>query len=174
MAYATKPKTGSSYEIELMDVATRHVTHLTKNTPKELSNERADLLARRQVHHLHAVARDRQRLQHFLVDLASGAEYEPDAARGAAQLLRCRYLARRQDRAHHLRRAQRLRQCGTAGYRVEEDRLADQRQVGDRSGRLCSRRQIADLDGECRRQHQHLLLRHCSDVAPQRCPSLRA
>ena len=38
IAYATKPKTGSSYEIELMDVATRHVTHLTKNTPKELSN----------------------------------------------------------------------------------------------------------------------------------------
>ena len=38
MAYATKPKTGASYEIELVDIATRHVTHLTKNTPKELSN----------------------------------------------------------------------------------------------------------------------------------------
>ena len=38
MAYATKPKTGSSYEIELMDVATRHVTYLTKNTSKDLSN----------------------------------------------------------------------------------------------------------------------------------------
>ena len=28
----------SSYEIELVNIATRHVTHLTKNTPKELSN----------------------------------------------------------------------------------------------------------------------------------------
>src|ERR1019366_7862966 len=40
IAYITKPKTGSSFEIELMDVATRHVRHLTKNTPKELSNTR--------------------------------------------------------------------------------------------------------------------------------------
>jgi TolB protein len=39
IAYVTKPKTGSSYEIELMDVATRHLRHLTKNSPKELSNE---------------------------------------------------------------------------------------------------------------------------------------
>ncbi len=38
IAYITKPKTGSSFEIELMDVATRHVRHLTKDTPKELSN----------------------------------------------------------------------------------------------------------------------------------------
>ena len=54
IAYATKPKTGSSYEIDLMDVATRHVRHLTKNTPKELSNEQPYFLARRQVHRLHA------------------------------------------------------------------------------------------------------------------------
>src|ERR1039458_8969933 len=38
IAYITKPKTSSTFEIELMDVATRHVRHLTKNTPKELSN----------------------------------------------------------------------------------------------------------------------------------------
>jgi dipeptidyl aminopeptidase/acylaminoacyl peptidase len=38
IAYISKPKTGSSFEIELMDVATRHVRHLTLNTPKELSN----------------------------------------------------------------------------------------------------------------------------------------
>ena len=38
LAYVTKPKTGSSFEIELMDVATRHVRHLTPNTPAELSN----------------------------------------------------------------------------------------------------------------------------------------
>ncbi|HLI64246.1 MAG TPA: hypothetical protein VKV05_12670, partial [Terriglobales bacterium] len=40
IAYASKPKTGASYEIELMDVTTREVRHLTKNTPKELSNQR--------------------------------------------------------------------------------------------------------------------------------------
>ena len=39
LAYATKPKTGASYEIELIDIATHHVRHLTKNTPKELSNQ---------------------------------------------------------------------------------------------------------------------------------------
>ncbi len=38
IAYSTKPKAGSSYEIDLMDIATRHIRHLTKNTPKELSN----------------------------------------------------------------------------------------------------------------------------------------
>ncbi len=38
IAYASKPKTGASYEIELMDVTTREVRHLTPKTPKELSN----------------------------------------------------------------------------------------------------------------------------------------
>ena len=38
LAYITKSKTGSTFEIELMDVDTRHVRHLTRNTPKELSN----------------------------------------------------------------------------------------------------------------------------------------
>ena len=34
LAYITKPKTGSSFEIELMDVATRHVRHLTRTRPR--------------------------------------------------------------------------------------------------------------------------------------------
>src|SRR5208337_4868114 len=38
IAYVSKPKTGSSFELDLMDVATRHVRHLTPNLPKELSN----------------------------------------------------------------------------------------------------------------------------------------
>ncbi len=38
LAYATKPKTGSSYEIELIDITTHHVRHVTKDTPRELSN----------------------------------------------------------------------------------------------------------------------------------------
>ena len=38
IAYISKPKTGSSFEIDLMDVATRHVDHLTPNTPEELGN----------------------------------------------------------------------------------------------------------------------------------------
>jgi dipeptidyl aminopeptidase/acylaminoacyl peptidase len=38
IAYIAKPKTGSSFEVDLMDVATRHVDHLTPNTPKELGN----------------------------------------------------------------------------------------------------------------------------------------
>jgi len=40
IAYTAKPRTGSSFEIELMEIATRHVRHLTQNTPKELSNHR--------------------------------------------------------------------------------------------------------------------------------------
>src|ERR1039458_9997373 len=39
LAYITKSKTGSTFEIELRDVATRHVCHLTKTTPKERSEE---------------------------------------------------------------------------------------------------------------------------------------
>ncbi len=72
IAYATKPKTGSSHEIDLMDVATRHLRHLTKNTPKELSNERpifsrdGKFLVYTQVH---ATGKD---ANVFLLDLASG------------------------------------------------------------------------------------------------------
>jgi len=40
IAYTAKPRTGSSFEIELMEISTRHVRHLTQNTPKELSNHR--------------------------------------------------------------------------------------------------------------------------------------
>ncbi len=38
IAYTAKPKSGSSYEIELMEVSTRHVRHLTQNTPKDRNN----------------------------------------------------------------------------------------------------------------------------------------
>jgi len=38
VAYTAKPKTGSSYEIDLMDVYSRRVKHLTQNTPKGRSN----------------------------------------------------------------------------------------------------------------------------------------
>src|SRR5271157_5076072 len=72
LAYTTKPKTGSSFEIELMDVATRHVRHLTPNTPKELSNSHpifsrhGKLLVYTQSH---ATGNDSNI---FLLDLASG------------------------------------------------------------------------------------------------------
>ncbi len=38
LAYSVKPKTSPNYEIDVMEVATRKVTHLTTNTPKEYSN----------------------------------------------------------------------------------------------------------------------------------------
>jgi len=39
IAYTAKPKSGSSYEIELMEVSTRRVKHLTQNTPKDRTNQ---------------------------------------------------------------------------------------------------------------------------------------
>ena len=39
IAYTAKPKSGSSYEIELMEVSTRRVKHLTQNTPKDRNNQ---------------------------------------------------------------------------------------------------------------------------------------
>ncbi len=80
VAYITKPKTGANFEIELMDVATRHVRHLTRNTPKELSNMQADFLARRETSGLHAVARQRQRLERLRARPRQRAEHQPDAA----------------------------------------------------------------------------------------------
>ena len=71
LAYVSKPKTGSSFEIDLMDIATRHVEHLTPNTPKELSNYRpifsrdGKFLIYTQVH---AAGKDSSI---FLLDLAS-------------------------------------------------------------------------------------------------------
>jgi dipeptidyl aminopeptidase/acylaminoacyl peptidase len=38
LAYMVKPRTGSSYEIDVMEVLTKQVRHLTTNTPKELGN----------------------------------------------------------------------------------------------------------------------------------------
>src|SRR6516162_3583444 len=38
IAYTIKPKASSSYEIDLMEVYSRRVTHLTQNTPKARSN----------------------------------------------------------------------------------------------------------------------------------------
>ena len=61
IAYTAKPRTGSSFEIELMEISTRHVRHLTQNTPKDCSNYRAYLLARRKVRRLFAVERGGQR-----------------------------------------------------------------------------------------------------------------
>lgn len=72
LAYLTKPKTGSSYEVELMDIATHHVRHVTKNTPKELSNHApivsndGKFLVYTQEH---ATGKDGNI---FIVDLASG------------------------------------------------------------------------------------------------------
>ncbi len=38
IAYMVKPKTSASYEIDVMDVVTRQVRHLTTNTPKDRGN----------------------------------------------------------------------------------------------------------------------------------------
>lgn len=38
LAYSVRPKDAPNYEIDLIEVATKKVTHLTSNTPKELSN----------------------------------------------------------------------------------------------------------------------------------------
>ncbi len=38
LAYVRKPKGGSSYEIDVMEFATRHVKHITKDTPANKSN----------------------------------------------------------------------------------------------------------------------------------------
>jgi len=38
LAYGVKPKNSSTYEIDVMDVLTKQVRHITTNTPKELSN----------------------------------------------------------------------------------------------------------------------------------------
>jgi dipeptidyl aminopeptidase/acylaminoacyl peptidase len=38
IVYTVKPKSGSSYELDLMELATRRVKHITENTPKDRSN----------------------------------------------------------------------------------------------------------------------------------------
>ena len=40
LAYLSKPKSGSSHEVELIDVYSRRVKHLTQNTPKDRTNTR--------------------------------------------------------------------------------------------------------------------------------------
>ncbi len=38
LAYSVKPKESPNYEIDIMEVATKKVTHLTSNTPADLNN----------------------------------------------------------------------------------------------------------------------------------------
>jgi dipeptidyl aminopeptidase/acylaminoacyl peptidase len=38
LAYSVKPKESPNYEIDIMEVATKKVTHLTRNTPPDLNN----------------------------------------------------------------------------------------------------------------------------------------
>ncbi len=89
LAYATKPKTGSSYEIELIDIATRHVRHLTKNTPKELSNHHAAssraMASSSCTRNAHATGKD---ANIFVVDLASGQSTNLTPHEGQHNLLR--------------------------------------------------------------------------------------
>lgn len=72
IAFVSKPKVAASFEVELMDIATRHVRHLTKDSPKELSNghpivsRNGKFLVYTQNH---ASGRDSNV---FLVDLATG------------------------------------------------------------------------------------------------------
>ncbi len=65
LAYQVKPQTSSTFEIDVMDILTRKVRHLTTGTPAELGNNSSHLVARRQVDRLHPAARRRQGLQHL-------------------------------------------------------------------------------------------------------------
>ena len=72
LAYIAKPKTGSSYEIELMDVYSRRVKHLTQNTAKGRTN-RDPIFSRdgKLLAYTQTDASDKD-ASIFLLDLASG------------------------------------------------------------------------------------------------------
>ena len=133
LAYIRKPKGGSSYEIDMMDFSTRHVRHITKDTPADKSNF-GPIFSRddQSLVYTQADAGDRNS-NIFLVELAVDEGDQPHAPSGRADLLRIRHVARRQDRPHHLKCAERIQECWVAGYRNSENYLADQRQVGGRA-----------------------------------------
>ena len=66
--------------IELMDVSTRHVRHLTQNTPKDRSNFSPDFFARRQVRRLHPGQRRCQRRRHLRARSRHRQEHQAHAS----------------------------------------------------------------------------------------------
>jgi len=62
VAYMTKAKTSPSFEIEIIDIATRMPTRITKNTPPQWAICRL-VVSRRAGHRLYAGERQRQGLQ---------------------------------------------------------------------------------------------------------------
>jgi len=72
IAYIAKPMSGSSYEIELTEISTRHVRHLTQNTPKDRSNS-SPIFSRDGKFVVYSQANaGRKDADIFLLELASG------------------------------------------------------------------------------------------------------
>ncbi len=131
IAYVTKPKTSSSYEVELMDVATRHVRHLTQEHAKGVEQRRPDFFARWQG--LWSTRKPMPTTKDsnvFLLDLTSGKSTNLTPHEGDHDIL-CRDVSPDgKTLLHYFERAERLRQCRLAGRREQEDRVAHQTTSG--------------------------------------------
>ena len=120
----------ASYEIELMDIATRHVTHVTTNTPKELSNVRRSSRTTASSSSTPSRTRRGKDSNIFVADLASGKSTNLTPHEGATHYFATDLSPDGKTRLDHLRRAQWLRQCRTARYRIEEDRTGSRTTSG--------------------------------------------
>ncbi len=72
IAYTAKPKDGASYEIDLIDVSSRHVRHITQNTPANFSNIGQVFTSDGKSIAFTRVRADGKDADIFLFDLASG------------------------------------------------------------------------------------------------------
>ena len=63
LAYSVKPKQSPNYEIDVIEILTKKVIHLTANTPAQLSNVNRHLVEGRQMDRLHATDGRREKTQ---------------------------------------------------------------------------------------------------------------
>ena len=65
LAYSVKPKQSPNYEIDVIEILTKKVTHLTSNTRATVSNIKCHLVERRQMDRLHSAELRGKRRQYF-------------------------------------------------------------------------------------------------------------
>ncbi len=109
VAYMTKAKTSPSFEIEIIDIASRLTTQRHPQLSAAARQLLAPLVARRQLARLHPGERQRQGFQHLPLRPRRQVRHQPHAPLRRPDLFRRRLFARRQDSPDdHQQRRQRL------------------------------------------------------------------
>ena len=87
LAYSVKPKEASNYEIDVMEIETKKVTHITQNTAKGYQQLCSCMVARRQMAGFQPAGCFQQRQQRLYCKFHHRSSHQPYASQGRAEFL---------------------------------------------------------------------------------------